>query len=209
MSYLVWNNLLGMTITNHLLKLLGSKTSIVSFESCNLWLNALHLQSQTQQPIKNKFKQTTRDESSTDLGMQAIQPPAFLHSGLSRIVWKLWNLFDELTIRRGILCQKHEKLKNIQIVFQKVVPPTWVQDILQSLLPDITDALRGSTITVGIVGSHLCWSDHKLDVELFRCQFVCQKRNKPSNIHIQSIRAWQPKIPFSTVGIDFLGPLHP
>ena len=39
--------------------------------------------------------------------------------------------------------------------------------------------------------------------------FVCQKRNSPTKKHIHSLRAWKPSFPFSTVGIDFLGPLPP
>ena len=39
--------------------------------------------------------------------------------------------------------------------------------------------------------------------------FVCQNRNSPTKIHIHSTRAWKPSFPFSTVGIDFLGPLPP
>ena len=42
--------------------------------------------------------------------------------GLPRNVWKLWNLFDELTIRQGNLCGKHKKLKRSQMIFQQVVP---------------------------------------------------------------------------------------
>ena len=39
--------------------------------------------------------------------------------------------------------------------------------------------------------------------------YVCQKRNSPTKKHIHSLRAWKPSFPFSTVGIDFLGPLPP
>ena len=41
---------------------------------------------------------------------QSLPPRSYLQ-GLPRNVWKMWNLFDELTIRQGILCRKHENLK--------------------------------------------------------------------------------------------------
>ena len=41
-----------------------------------------------------------------------------------------------------------------------------------------------------------------------RC-FVCEKRNSPTKKHIHSLRTWRPRFLFSTVGINFLGPLPP
>ena len=83
------------------------------------------------------------------------RPPRSHLQGLPRDVWKMWNLFDELTIR-------------------------------------------------------FYWPGYKRDVEVFVAScFVCQKRNSPTKKHIHSLRAWEPSFPFSTVGIDFLGPLPP
>ena len=65
--------------------------------------------------------------------------------GLPRHLWKMWNLFDELTIRHGILCRKHENLKIGQMIFQQVVPPALVRNILHSLHSDHTSAHLGVT----------------------------------------------------------------
>ena len=46
------------------------------------------------------------------------RPPRSHQQGFLRDVRTLWNLFDELTIFRGILCRKLENLKKSQTVFQ-------------------------------------------------------------------------------------------
>ena len=122
----------------------------------------------------------------------------------------MWNLFDELTIRHGILCRKHEILKTDQMIFQQVVPPALVQNILHSLHSDHTSAHLGVTMTLEKVRSRFYWPGYKRDVEVFVVScFVSQKRNSPKKKHIHSIWAWKPSFPFPTVGIDFLGPLPP
>ena len=130
--------------------------------------------------------------------------------GLPRDVWKMWNLFDELTIRHGILCRQYENLKTGQMIFQQVVPPALVQNILLALHSDHTSSQLGVTKTSEKLRSRFYWPGHKRDVEVFVAScFVCQKRNSPTKKHIHSLRAWKPSFPFSTVGIDLLGPLPP
>ena len=122
----------------------------------------------------------------------------------------MWNLFDELTIRHDILCRKHENLKTDQMIFQQVVPPALVQNILHSLQSDQTSAHLGVTKTLEKVVSRFFWPGYKRDVEVFvASRFVCQKRNSPTKKHNHSLRAWKPSFPFSTVSIDFLGALSP
>ena len=134
------------------------------------------------------------------------RPPRSHLQGLPRDVWKMWNLFDELTIRHGILCQKHEHLKTGRMIFQQVVPLAFVQDILHSLHSDHTSAHLGVTKTLEKVRSRFYWPDYKRDVEVFVAScFVCQKRNNPSKKFIHSLRAWKPSFPFLTIGIDFIG----
>ena len=118
------------------------------------------------------------------------------------------NLFDELTIRHGFLCRQYENLKTGQMIFQQVVPPALVQNILLSLHSDHKSSNLGVTKTLEKVRSRFYWPGHKRDVEVFVAScFVCQKRNSPTKKHIHSLRACKPSFPFSTVGIDFLGPL--
>ena len=138
------------------------------------------------------------------------RPPRSHLQGLPRDVWKMWNLFDDLTIRHGILCRQYENLKTGQMIFRQVVPPALVQNILLSLHSDHTRAHLGVTKTLEKVRSRFYWLGHKRDVEVFVAScFVCQKRNSPTKKHIHSLRPWKPSFPFSTVGIDFLGPLPP
>ena len=85
---------------------------------------------------------------TTDTGINQVltwvhkqsRPPRSHLQGLPRDVWNMWKLFDELTIRHGILCRKHGNLKTNQTIFQQVVPPALVQDILHSLHSDHTSA---------------------------------------------------------------------
>ena len=138
------------------------------------------------------------------------RPPHSHLKGLPRDVWKKWYLFDELTIRHGILCRKHENLKTGQMIFQQVVPHALVQNILHSPHSDRTSAHLGVTKILENVRSRFLFSGYKRDVEVSVAScFVCQKRNSPTKKHIQSLRAWKPSVLFSTVGIDFLGPLPP
>ena len=65
--------------------------------------------------------------------------------GLPRIVWKPWNLFNDLTICHVISCPKHESLKTSQMVFQQILPPALVQDILLFPHSDHTSAHAGVT----------------------------------------------------------------
>ena len=93
---------------------------------------------------------------TTDTGINQVltwvrkqsRPPRSHLQGLPRDVWKMWNLSDELTIRHGILCRKHENLKTGQMIFQQVVPPALVQTILHSLHSDHTSAHLGVTKTL-------------------------------------------------------------
>ena len=124
MSHVVWIKLIGLNFTNYLLKLPEIQISNLSFESQNLRLNALHIVIKAQQWIQNKSKQTISGQPSTDLGKQLFSFSVFPPSGSPSSVWKLWNLFDELTIRHRIVCREHENLKNIPVIFQKGVPPT-------------------------------------------------------------------------------------
>ena len=129
--------------------------------------------------------------------------------GLPRNVWKMWSLFDELTIRHGNLCRMHEKLKAGQMIFQQVVPPALFQNILHFFHSDLTSAQLGVTKTLENVRFRFFWPSNKRDVEVFvAICFVCQKLNSPTKKHIHSLRAWKPIFPFSTVGNDFLGPFH-
>ena len=57
----------------------------------------------------------------------------------------MWNLFDELTIRHGILCRKHENPATGQMSFQQVAVPVLVQNVLHSLHSDHTSANLGVT----------------------------------------------------------------
>ena len=172
--------------------------------------------------LKTPLKRTTSGDQNTAVDLQKAQstdtgihqvltlvrkqsrPPRSHLQGLPRDVWKMWNLFDELTIRHGILCRKHENLKTDQMIFQQVVPPPLVQNILHSLHSDHTSAHLGVTKTLEKVRSHFYWPGYKLDVEVFVAScLVCQKRNSATKKHIHSLRAWKPGFPFSTVGIDF------
>ena len=139
------------------------------------------------------------------------RPPRSHLQRLPRDVWKMWNLFDELTIRHYIFCRKHENLKTGQMIFQQVVPLALVQNILHSLHSDHTNAHLGVTAkTLEKIRSRFYWPGYKRDVEVFVAScFVCQKRNSPTKKHIHSLRAWKPSFLFSTVGTDFLGPLPP
>ena len=122
----------------------------------------------------------------------------------------MWNLFDELTIRHGILCRKHENLETGQMIFQQVVPPTLVQDILHSLHSDDTSAHLGVTKILEEVRSRFYWPGYKRNVEVFVASCcVCQKRNSSSKKLIHRLRAWKPSFLFSTVVINFLGPFRP
>ena len=100
------------------------------------------------------------------------------------------NLFDELTIRHGILCRKHENLKTNHMIFQQVAPPALVQNILHFLDSDHTGAHPGVTMTLEKVRSRFYWPGYKRDVEVFVANcFVCQKRNSPTKKHIIILRA--------------------
>ena len=159
-----------------------------------------------------------RKAHTTDTGINQVltwvrkqsRPPRSHLQGLPRDVWKMWNLFDELTIRHGILCPKLENLKTGQLIFQQVVPPALVQNILHFLHSDHTCAHLGVTKTLEKLRSRFYWPGYKRDVEMFVAScFVCQKRNSPTKQHIHRPRAGKPSFPFSTVGIGFLGPLPP
>ena len=178
--------------------------------------------------LKTPIERTTSGDQTTAVDLQKAQttdtgfnqvvtwvrkqsrPPRSNLQGLPRDVWKMWNLFDELTVRHGILCRKYENLKTDQVIFQQVVPPALVQKILHILHSDHTSAHLGVTKTLEKVRSRFYWPGYKRDVEVFVAScFVCQKRNSPTKKHIHSLRAWKPSFLFSTVGIDFLGPLPP
>ena len=138
------------------------------------------------------------------------RPPRSHLQGLPRNVWKMWNLSDELTIRHGNLCREHKNLETGQMIFQQVVPPALVQNILHFLHSHHTSGHLGVTETLEKVRSRFYWHGYKRDVEVFvAICFVCQKRNSPTKKYIHSLRAWKPSFPFSTVGIDFLDPLPP
>ena len=91
--------------------------------------------------------QTTDTESNQVLTWKHEQPrPSPSHlQGLPHNIWKLWSLFNELLILRGIFCQRHEKLKTSQMTLQQVVSPALVQDILHSLHSDHTSVHLGVT----------------------------------------------------------------
>ena len=63
---------------------------------------------------------------TTDTGVNQVltwvrkqsRPPRSHLQGLPRDAWKMWYLFDELTIRHGNLSRKHENLKTGQMIFQ-------------------------------------------------------------------------------------------
>ena len=116
--------------------------------------------------LETPRERTTSGDQNTAVGLQKAQttdtginqvltwvrkqsrPPRSHLQGLPRDVWKMWNLFDELTIRHGILCRKHENLKTGQMIFQQVVPSALVQTILHSLHSDHTSAHLGVTKTL-------------------------------------------------------------
>ena len=90
------------------------------------------------------------------------------------------------------------------MVYQQVVPPVLVQDILDSLQSDHTSGHLGITKPLEEVRSRFYWPAQRRDVKVFvgSC-FVCQKRNSSLKKNINSLRAWQASFLFSTVGIDF------
>ena len=99
----------------------------------------------------------------------------------------MWNLSDELTIRHGILCRKHENLKTSHMIFQQIVRPASVPNILHSLHSDHTSAHLGVTKTLEKVRSRFYWPGYKREVEVFVAScFVCRKRNSPTKKHIYS-----------------------
>ena len=122
--------------------------------------------------LKTPLERTTSGDLNTEIDLQKAQttdtgikevltwvrkqsrPPRSHLQGLPCGVWKMWNLFDELTIHHGILCRKHENLKTDQMIFQQVVPPALVQNILHSLHSDHTSAHLGVTKTLEKVRSH-------------------------------------------------------
>ena len=178
--------------------------------------------------LKTPLERTTAGDHNTAVDLQKAQttdtginqvltwerkhsrPPRSHLQGLSRDVWNMWNLFDELTIRHGIVCRKHENLRTDQMIFQQVVPPALVQDILHSLNSDDTSAHLGVTKTLEKVRSRFYWPGYKGEVEVFVVScFVRQKCNSLSKKHIHRLRAWKPSFPFTMVGIDLLGPLPP
>ena len=177
------------------------KTPFVSSISADQ-TTAVDLQrAQTTDTGTNQIKTWVRKQS---------RPPRSHLQVLPRNVWNMWNLFDELTIRHGKLCRKHENRKTGQMIFQQVVPPALVQNILHFLHSDQTSAHLGVTKTLEKVRSRFYWPGYKSDVEVFVAScFVCQRCNSSTKKHFHSLRARKPRFPFSTVGIDFLGPLPP
>ena len=138
------------------------------------------------------------------------RPPRSHSQSLPRVVWRLSCPFDELTIRHGILRRKHVTLKSSQMIFQQVVPPALVHIILHFFQSDHTSAHLGVTKGFQKVRSRFYWPGNKRDVEAFVARFfVHQKRKSPTKKYVHSLWAWKPSFPFSTVGIDSLGPLPP
>ena len=191
-----------------------------TFPDSNLELTVFTLKTPPQRPTSGHHNTATdlQKAPTTCTGINQVLtwvrkqscPPRSHLEGLPGNVWKLWNLFNELTIRHGILCRKHQNIKTSQKICQQVNPPPLVEDILHSLHFDHTSAHLGVTKTLEKVRSRFYWPGCKRDVELFVAScFLCQKRNSPGKIHIHSLRAWRPSFPFSTVGIDFLGSLPP
>ena len=137
-------------------------------------------------------------------------PPRPHLQGFNRNVWKPWNLIDEVTIDNNILCRKFGNPQTSTKIFQQVVPPLLVPEILHSLHlhSDRTSAHLGETKTLEKLRYRFYWPGHKRDVEVFfgNC-LVCQKPNSHSKKHIHCLRVWEPSFPFSTVGFDFFGPL--
>ena len=153
-----------------------------------------------------------QNAQTTDTGINQIltwarkqsHPPSSHLQGLARDVWRMWNPFDELTIRHANLCRKHENFKTGQTIVQQVVPPALVQSILHSLHSDYTSACLGVTKTLEKVRSRFYWPGHKRDVEVFVAScFVCQKLNSPMKKYIHSLWAWKPSFLFSTVSTDY------
>ena len=124
--------------------------------------------------MKTPLERTTSGDQTTPVDLQKtrtndtginqvltwvkqFRPPRSHLQGLPRDVWKMWNLFDELTIRHGILCGKHENLKTDQMIFQQVVPPALVQNILQSLHSDHTSTHLAVTMTLEKKRSRFFW----------------------------------------------------
>ena len=93
------------------------------------------------------------------------------------------------------------------MVFQQVVPPPIVQDILHSRHSEHTSAHVGFTKILEKASSRFYWPFHKRDVEVvFASCLVCKKRNSFSKKQIHSLWAWQPSFLFSTVGFDLISP---
>ena len=121
--------------------------------------------------LKTPFERTISGDQTTAVDLQKAQltdtefnqvktwvrkqsrPPRSHSQGLPRNVSKMWNLFDELTIRHGNLYRKHEDLKTGQMIFQQVVPPALVQNILHFFHSDHTRAHLGVTKTLEKVRS--------------------------------------------------------
>ena len=122
--------------------------------------------------LKTPLERTTSADQTTTVNLQKAQtsdtginqvltwvrkrsrpPRSHLH-GLPRNVWKMWNLFDELTIRPGNLCRKNENWSNGLSTSR---PPALVQNILHSLHFDHTSAHLGVTKTLEKERSRFYW----------------------------------------------------
>ena len=176
-------------------------SSAVNTTSCEMSDKTDLQTAQTEDEGINEVTKWVRNQS---------RPPRSHLQGYDRNVWQFWNLFDELTIQNDILCREVQHTKTGVKIFQQIVPQPLVQTILHSLHSHDTSAHLGVTKTLEKVRSRFYWPGHKRDVEVFVAScLACQKRNSPPKKHIHSLRAWKPSFPFSTVGIDFLGPLPP
>ena len=98
---------------------------------------------------------------TTDIGINQVvfwvrkqsHPPRSDLQGLHCNASKMWNLFDELTIRHGALRRMHENLKTGEMMFQQVVPTALVQNVLHSFHSDHTSAHLAVTKTLEKVRS--------------------------------------------------------
>ena len=151
--------------------------------------------------LKTPLERTTSGDQTTPVDLEKAQttdtginqvltwvhkqsrPPRSHLQGLPRNVWKMWNLSDELTIPHGIFCRKHENLKTEQKIFQQVVPPALVQNILQSLHSHHTSTHLGVTKTLEKIRSRFSRPGYKatlkylLPVALFVRNATAPRRN--------------------------------
>ena len=133
------------------------------------------------------------------------------HASNSRVsLEKKGNIFDELTICYDIFCRQHENLRASRMVYRKFVSARSFQNKSHSLDYDHTSAHLRVAKTLEKLHFSFCKPSHKRDVEAFvaSCLVYFTRKNLRKK-NFPNLRAWKVSFRFSTVSIDFLGPLPP